>query len=421
MSSGLYDALVLKGWLVAHDDVSEEPYQADTAYKVIQPEVIPFISYPYEWSFSQLRSAALRTLAIQKLALEHEMSLKDASAYNIQFIDWRPILIDTLSFERYKDGEPWTAYRQFCQHFLAPLSLMAYRDVRLSKLLRTFIDGVPLDLVRTLLPVRTRFNFGLATHIHLHAASQQRYSDQLVDRKKMQGRMAKTALLGLVDSLAATVRKLKWKPAGTEWAEYYNQTNYVDQSMEHKTEIVQAFIERVQPQQVWDLGANTGRFSRLASQAGRFTISFDIDPAAVELNYRACREGKEANLLPLVMDLTNPSPAIGWQNQERQSLIQRGPVDMVLALALIHHLAISNNVPLSQLGEFFKSVTHWLVLEFVPKSDSQVQRLLATRQDIFLDYTVEGLVRSFEPHFRLYESIHINGSDRSLHLFEAKK
>ena len=420
MGSGLYNSLAKKGWLVPHEETAEEPYQADTAYKVIQPQVVPFISYPYEWSFSQLRSAALRTLRIQKLALEHEMSLKDASAYNIQFFDWQPTLIDTLSFERYSEGEPWTAYRQFCQHFLAPLALMAYQDVRLRRLLRTFIDGLPLDLASKMLPVRTRFNVGLATHIHLHAASQKRYSNQVVDRESVRGKMGKTALLGLVDSLASTVRKLQWKPAGTEWAEYYNQTNYIDQSMAHKTEMVRGFIERVNPPQVWDLGANTGRFSRLASQAGRFTVSFDIDPAAVELNYQACREGKEANLLPLVMDLTNPSPEIGWQNQERQSLVQRGPVEMVLALALIHHLAISNNVPLEQLADFFKSITQWLVLEFVPKSDSQVQRLLATRQDIFPDYSAKGLERSFEPYFKLHDRVNIDGSDRSLYLFEKR-
>jgi ribosomal protein L11 methylase PrmA len=421
MTSGLYDRLVLKGWLVAHEEVSEAPYQVETAFKVVQPEVIPFISYPYEWSFSQLKAAALRTLAVQKLALEHGMSLKDASAFNIQFTGWRPVLIDTLSFERYAEGKPWTAYRQFCQHFLAPLALMAYRDVRTSRLLWGYIDGLPLDLASRLLPRRSKFNFGLATHIHLHAASQQRYSGQAVDPAKAHGRMGKTALLGLVDSLASTVRKLTWKPAGTEWAGYYEQTNYPDQSMQHKVETVQRFIEQVQPELAWDLGANTGRFSRLASQTGCFTVSFDIDPAAVELNYQSCREGKEENLLPLVLDLTNPSPAIGWGNQERLSLMQRGPADMILALALIHHLAISNNVPLAQLAEFFTTVTRWLAIEFVPKSDSQVQRLLATRQDIFPDYTAEGFLRAFTPHFQLHQSAPINGSDRTLYLFERLK
>jgi hypothetical protein len=418
MTGGLYAALVKKGWLVTHQEVDETPYQAGSAYKVIQPELLPFISYPYEWSFSQLKTAALRTLAIQKLALEHNMSLKDASAYNIQFASWRPLLIDTLSFERYAEGEPWTAYRQFCQHFLAPLALMTYRDVRLGRLSQAYIDGLPLDLTARLLPSRTRLNFGLATHIHLHAATQQRYSDRTVDRSAARGRMGKSALLGLVDSLAAAVRKLSWKAAGTEWAAYYEATNYEDRAMQHKSEVVQGFIRRVRPGLVWDLGANTGRFSRLASQEGSFCVAFDIDPAAVELNYQACRKDKQSNLLPLVLDLTNPSPAIGWQNEERQSLRQRGPVDMALALALVHHLAIANNVPLGQLAEFFASITRWLVIEFVPKSDSQVQRLLATRQDIFPDYSAEGLVNALTAHFKLHERVEIVDSERSLYLLE---
>jgi ribosomal protein L11 methylase PrmA len=418
MSGGLYAALADKGWLVTHQEVDEPPYQAGNAYKVIQPELLPFISYPYEWSFSQLKAAALRTLAIQKLALEHGMSLKDASAYNIQFAGWRPVLIDTLSFERYSEGEPWTAYRQFCQHFLAPLALMSYRDVRLSKLSQAYIDGLPLDLSARLLPARTRLNFGLATHLHLHAASQQRYADRTVERSSARGRMGKTALLGLVDSLVSAVKKLSWKAAGTEWAAYYEETNYDNRAMQHKTEAVQDFIRRVRPGLVWDLGANTGRFSRLASQEGIFCVSFDIDPAAVELNYRTCRKDKETHLLPLTLDLTNPSPAIGWQNQERHSLLQRGPVEMVLALALIHHLAIANNVPLEQLAEFFASITRWLAIEFVPKSDSQVQRLLATRQDIFPDYTDEGFEKALTAHFKLHERVEIAGSERSLYLFE---
>jgi hypothetical protein len=418
MSSGLYAALVKKGWLVSHREVDERPQQASNAYLVIQPELVPFISYPYEWSFSQLKAAALHTLAVQKLALEHGMSLKDASAYNIQFGSWRPILIDTLSFERYNEGEPWSAYRQFCQHFLAPLALMAYRDVRLGRLSQVYIDGLPLDLTAGLLPARSKLNFGLATHIHLHAASQQRYSNRTVDRSTARGRMGKTALLGLVESLVSATKKLSWKAAGTEWAAYYEETNYDDRSMQHKTEIVQDFIRRVRPGMAWDLGANTGRFSRLASQEGVFCVSFDIDPAAVELNYQACRKDKQSNLLPLVLDLTNPSPAIGWQNDERQSLLQRGPVDMVLALALIHHLAIANNVPLSHLAEFFASITRWLIIEFIPKSDSQVQRLLATRQDIFPDYSAEGFMSAMTDRFKLHERLNIADSERSLYLFE---
>ena len=177
MDSGLYDKLIKAGLLIPHVESDLKPAQPELAFKVIRPERVPFISYPYEWSFGQLKDAALATLSIQKRALKLGMSLKDASAYNIQFYNGKPVLIDTLSFETYQEGEPWVAYRQFCQHFLAPLALMAYRDVRLSQLLRVYIDGIPLDLASELLPGRTRWNLGLATHIHLHASAQKRYAE----------------------------------------------------------------------------------------------------------------------------------------------------------------------------------------------------------------------------------------------------
>jgi len=421
MKSGLYTALVKAGWLVQHSEATVEPREPALAYKVIQPERVQFISYPYEWSFSQYKDAALATLAIQKRALESGMSLKDSSAYNIQFHRGKPVLIDTLSFEIFREGEPWVAYRQFCQHFLAPLALMALKDIRLSQLMRIYIDGVPLDLASQLLPGSTRLNFGLGVHIHQHAAAQKRYAGKEVKLETATNpRFNKMALLGLVDSLEGAVKGLIWKPAGTEWAEYYDATNYSDAAFEHKRELVGKFVERVQPKNVWDLGANNGVFSRVASDKGVFTLSCDIDPAAVEQNYRFVKEKKEENLLPLVVDLTNPSPALGWSNQERQSLEQRGPADMLLALAIIHHLAISNNVPLPQLADYFAGLGNWLVIEFVPKSDSQVQRLLASRKDIFSDYNQATFEAVFSENFTIHESVAIRGSERRLYLMEKR-
>jgi 2-polyprenyl-3-methyl-5-hydroxy-6-metoxy-1,4-benzoquinol methylase len=421
MKSGLYAALVKAGLLVRHSEAAVEAREPSLAYKVIQPERVQFISYPYEWSFSQFKDAALATLAIQKRALESGMSLKDASAYNIQFHRGKPVLIDTLSFEIFREGEPWVAYRQFCQHFLAPLALMALKDIRLSQLMRIYIDGVPLDLASQLLPGSTRLNFGLAMHIHQHASAQKRYAGKEVKLETAtNARFNKMALLGLVDSLEGAVKGLSWKPAGTEWAEYYDATNYSDAAFEHKRELVGKFVERVQPKNVWDMGANNGVFSRVAGDKGFFTLSCDIDPAAVEQNYRFVKEKKEENLLPLVVDLTNPSPALGWSNEERQSLEQRGPADIVLALAVIHHLAISNNVPLPQLAEYFARLGAWLVIEFVPKSDSQVQRLLASRKDIFTDYNQETFEAVFLETYAIHESVAIRGSERRLYLMEKR-
>lgn len=418
MDSGLYERLVKAGLLIPHVEVDQALAEKETSFKVIQPERVPFISYPYEWSFGQLKDAALATLSIQKRALKVDMSLKDASAYNIQFMRGKATLIDTLSFEIYEEGKPWVAYRQFCQHFLAPLALMALKDVRLNQLLRVYIDGVPLDLASELLPSKTRFNFGLLTHIHLHAGAQKRYSGEEV--KSSSGSMSKQAMTGLIENLVATIQKLDWTPRGTEWGNYYDITNYSDAAFEHKKELVRQWTEKVKPFLTWDLGANNGVFSRVAGEGGVFVTSFDIDPAAVEQNYRQIKSEKTENILPLLLDLTNPSPSIGWANRERDSFGVRGPADMVLALAVIHHLAISNNVPLPQLTDFFAEVGRWLVIEFVPKADSQVRKLLASREDIFPNYTRAGFEAAFKEGFNIHAAVDLRESERVLYLMEKK-
>lgn len=420
MKSGLYKKLVDQGLMVRHEETSVEPAEPFKCYRIIRPELVDFISYPYEWSFSQLKDAALTTLKIQRLAMEFGMSLKDSSAYNIQFYQGRPVLIDTLSFEAYKEGLPWVAYRQFCQHFLSPLALMSMVDVRLSQLSRNYIDGIPLDLASELLPFKTRLNFAFNAHIHMHAAAQKRYADKQVNGHAASGKVSRMAIMGLLDSLESAVNSLQWKPAGTEWAKYYEITNYTDEAFEHKRQIVSEFVEKVQPLKVWDLGANTGEFSRCASDKGIATVAFDIDPAAVEQNYRIVKEKKEKKMLPLVLDLTNPSPALGWANAERDGLTDRGPADLVLALAVIHHMVISNNVPMAFLSSYLSSLGKWLVIEFVPKSDSQVKVLLASREDIFPDYNQETLEKVFSVDFNIRDSIAVKGSDRRIYLMERK-
>ncbi|HEX7456435.1 MAG TPA: SAM-dependent methyltransferase [Candidatus Nanoarchaeia archaeon] len=420
LKSGLYEKLVSDGLLIRHEEVDLKYAQTQEAYKIIRPEKIPFISYPYEWCFSQLKNAALTTLKIQRIALEHGMSLKDASAFNIQFVQGKPILIDTLSFAKF-DERPWVAYRQFCQHFLAPLSLMSYVDISFNKLLQLYIDGVPLDLASRLLPIRTRFKPPLLMHIHLHAASQKRYADKGL-KKEITRKFSMRSFLGLVGSLDGAIKNLKWQPKGTEWADYYaGNLNYLPASLRHKANLVDEFLEILKPKNVWDLGANTGFFSRIASDKGIKTISFDIDPAAVEINYKTTVERKERNLLPLLIDLTNPSPAIGWENKERNSFLNRGPTDTALALALVHHLAISNNLPLAELAEFFSHICNHLIIEFVPKEDSQVQRLLSSREDIFASYTKENFEKEFKNFFTVKKASEIKNSKRVLYLMVNKR
>ncbi len=418
LSSGLHETLVDAELLIPHSEVDIEGVRSDKVYKIIRPELIPFISYPYEWCFSQLKDAALTTLKVERKSLDFGVSLKDCSAYNIQFRKGKPIFIDTLSFEKYREGQPWVAYRQFCQHFLAPLALMSYKDIRLNQLFRVCIDGPPLDLTSSLLPFRTRFRFSLLSHIHLHARSQKHFADKPVDISRH--KMSRVGFLGLIDNLESAIKKLKWQPRGTEWADYYQNTNYSSGALHHKTQIIAEFLDKINPKSVWDFGANVGIFSRIASDREIQTISFDIDPAAVEKNYLECIEENEANILPLLLDLINPSPGIGWQNQERTSLLERGPADAVFALALIHHLAISNNLPFDKIANFLNRICKSLIIEFVPKNDSQVQRLLSSREDIFPDYTQQAFESEFRKSFRIQESTKIRESERILYLMERR-
>lgn len=413
LSSGLHDALIADGLLVSDEaDVLSEALSPG-AYRVIRPRMVDFLTYPYEWSFSQLKDAALVTLAAQERALAVGMTLRDASAYNVQFIESRPILIDSLSFERSVPGRPWDAYRQFCQHFLAPLALMGYRDPRCGLLARDFIDGIPLDLAARLLPARTRLRVGLGAHVHAHARASRAGRAQEAGASG-RAHVSADGQRALVDSLRRTVEGLRWEPRGTAWAEYSGEESYSTEAARDKGRLVRAMLSRAMDGRVWDLGANAGSYSVLAAEPGRSVVAIDADPAAVERLYLAVRGGRVPRVTPLLSDLTNPSPAIGWCLNERRSLIERGPAPLVLALAIIHHLAIGNNVPLPDLARFFATIAVEAILEFVPKEDPQVRRLLAGRRDVFPDYSLDGLGVAFRGLFDIIGSTPIADSERTL-------
>ncbi|MCY3748835.1 MAG: class I SAM-dependent methyltransferase [Chloroflexi bacterium] len=419
MGSGLYAKLVEQGLLIPHQTAALGLAPEPDAVAVIKPEQLGFVSYPFEWSFSQLKASALATLRIQRVAVGHGLSLKDASAYNMQLHGGRPTLIDTLSFEPYEAGLPWVGYRQYCQHFLAPLALMAYRDVRLGTLLQSHLDGLSMDLAARLLPWRTRLRPGLLMHLHLHSRAQARHADSSRNRDSLKGRMSQRRLEALLESLESTVRRLSWNPDETPWASYGDQSSYSDAGQADKERLVADYLAQADAKSVWDLGGNVGIFSRIAAAKDVPVVSIDSDPGAIDLNYRRMAESGERNIYPIVADLTSPSPALGWANREVNSLTERGPAGLVMALALVHHLAIGNNTHFERLADFLGGLGRRLLIEFVPPDDAMVLRLLAMRNHRFPWYTQGEFEAAFGRRFRIERSDGIADSKRRLYLMES--
>ncbi len=420
LASGLYEELSRDRLLVPHEELEDAAWDPVLAYKVIRPEPVELISYPYEWTFSQLQDAALTTLEIQRRALGRGMTLKDCSVYNVQFQRGRPIFIDTLSFERYHEGTPWVGYRQFCEHFLAPLALMSLKDHRLNQLTRTNIDGIPLDLAVRLLPTRSRFRWGLLMHLHLHASLQKRHSHGAAPPTGASMRVSRNAVYGLVDSLESAVRRLRWRPSGGGWAFYDQDLPYTPEEYEIKARLIHELLERTKAGTAWDLGANTGAFSRIAAEMGISTVAFDYDPACIERMYLEARDRGETRLRPLVLDLFNPSPGSGWWNRERASIFDRGSPDVVMALALIHHLAFTGNQPLDNQAEFFRSLAPWLVVEFIPEADPQVRSLSTRRLGAHHPYTRDAFETCFGKQFSIIQVEPVTKLGRTLYLMRRR-
>ncbi|HCS79048.1 TPA: SAM-dependent methyltransferase [Patescibacteria group bacterium] len=405
LQSGLYQQLTQQQLLIPHEETRQTPSGIE-----IKPQPIPFITYPYEWTFNQLRSAALTTLAVQKQALEFDMSLKDASAYNIQFLGNQPRFIDTLSFEELAQYQPWVAYRQFCEHFLAPLALMSRVDVGLNRLFIFYHEGIPLELASRLLPINSYLNFPILLHLHLHARFQKQQVNRKMEANKHR-RFGKKALVGLTETLEQLVKSLKVASTSSHWNSYYVDNTYSMTEQKLKMNFVITICRQLKPKLVWDLGANTGVYSRHATQFADYVIAMDSDHDCSDSIFM---HEPQTKILPLWIDLTNPSPALGWESQERKSLLERGPADLVLALALMHHLAIGNNITFTQLARFFSKIARHLLIEFIPKTDSQVKRLLAFRRDIFNEYSEEKFITSFGKYFRVTKKISLGNNGRSL-------
>jgi hypothetical protein len=403
MSSGLYGELAGKGLLIPHTEM-----KAQGNVTTIIPERVKFISYPYEWCFSMLKEAALSTLEINRIALSHNMLLKDASAYNMQWHNGKMTLIDTLSFMRYDGSEPWVAYRQFIEHFLAPLLLMKHRDASLVKLLEVHLDGIPINLAVKLLPGWLRLKPSLMMHLYaqnLAPSGKRVWHDVKMPRRNLEA---------LLDSLEGLVRGLGYKPKSA-WSEY-DQCSYTHKAEESKMRLVSAMVHLlpyVQRGTLCDLGANIGIYSSLAKIEGyKMVVAIDKDHDCVEYGYSYT--ARKLNILPLVFDITNPSPAIGWEGKERKSLLDRLQVDTIMALALIHHLCIGNNTPVGRVASMLAGHCKNLIIEFVPPEDPKAQLLAGSR--VFPPYTRELFELEFGKHFDIVNRADIEDSFRSIYL-----
>jgi SAM-dependent methyltransferase len=388
---------------------------------VLRHDRVGVLSYPYEWPFEMLRDAALLQLTLTRAALAEKLITKDASAYNVQFVGTKPVFIDIGSFERLRGGEPWPGYRQFCELFLNPLLVQALRDVPFQPLLRGNIHGISPSIAADLLRGEGRFTKGVFTHVKLHARAERRYADADRDRDVKAELQRAGFGPGLIDAqlknLEKAITSLRWSKQDSTWSDYSDRIHYVDQDLATKERFVTASVESRSPAVVLDLGANDGHFSRLALQAGaEYVVAVDSDDLVVDRLYRDLKRDGERRVLPLVLDLSDPSPGLGWRSRERLPFVERIRPDLVLCLAVVHHLALTNTVPLEEIVAFLGDFGAPLVVEFPHRDDVMASRLLARkRTGVFDAYNQENWERALQSRFTVLVSETLPGGTRTLY------
>lgn len=423
-ATGLIDELVEAGLLIPEIPVDKSLLGdcAADARLVLEHPRLPLISYPYEWSFEALKAAALAHLELHQKALQKNVTLSDATAFNMQFRGTKPLFIDSLSLRIYEEGEFWAGHRQFCEQFVNPLLLRSVLGVPHNAWFRGAMEGISAEELSHLLPWRSRFSWNILTHVFVQARLQSASgsADKAAQRAKTR-KLAKIGFEQILHTLQRWISKLEPRKSGaTVWQNYANDNSYVDNETERKRDFVTEFIRSVEPELVFDIGCNTGDYSILALESGaRRAVGLDFDHGALDYAFRRARE-LDVDFLPLHLDAANPSPSQGWMQKERQGLMQRARGDGVLALAVVHHLAISKNLPLPEILDWIIEIAPQGVIEFVPKSDPMVQRLLSLREDIFPDYNEESFRDSIAARARVVNSSMVSSSGRALYWYDRR-
>jgi hypothetical protein len=412
-ANGLSQHLVEQKMLLPYTVINKNFTNSPEWFLTLQPEVVPFIAYPYEWCFDMLKDAAQTTLLAAQEAIRFNMLLKDASAYNLQWHKGKMQFIDTLSFEPYDEKKPWIAYRQFCEQFLAPLALMHYLKEPLQAMQLAYPEGIPLPLTKKLLPNRSRWNLHVYLHLHLQA----KLAGKTLREQKKPVAFSKVKMLQLLNSLQQAVSSFSLNTPSGVWSDYYEEATQRDDYVQQKKAIIAGWLSQLQAGSAIDAGANEGEFSLLLAEHNIRTVSADFDHYSINRLYGKIKRENKQQLYPLVLDLSNPSPSIGVNNRERASFIERSNFDLVLALALIHHLAIGKNIDFEKIAALFASLGKTLMLEFVPKEDPKVQLMLQQKPDVYGWYTKENFLESFSSHFSIAAEKKIGTTGRTLFLF----
>jgi SAM-dependent methyltransferase len=384
---------------------------------------VPFISYPYEWSFTMLKDAALLQIDLLLAALHEDMILKDSSAFNFQWIGSQPVFIDIPSFEKLSEGEPWTGYRQFCQMFLYPLMLQAYKDIPFHSWLRGNIDGLEPEHFYKLMSLRDMVRPGVFLHAYLQAKAQVKYGDTQKDIKKSLSRAGfnKKLISNNVRNIQKIISHLTWERPKSQWSHYVQEHSYSDTEHEMKKSFVRDIVASRPWNMVWDIGCNTGVFSRIAAENAHYVVAMDYDHLAVEFLYQELKKEGNTKILPIVFNLADPSPNLGWRGLERKSLKERGKPGLTLCLALIHHIVISANIPLREFIDWLAGLGTSLIIEFVTKQDPMVKKLLLNKQDHYADYDIENFDHCLSGVFDVKKRAEFQSGTRILYYAMAKR
>ncbi len=423
-ATGLLERLVEKGRVIPEKMIDPSGLRefGNGARYVLEHPRLPFVSYPYEWPFPALKAAALLHLDLHLKALEYGVTLSDATAYNIQFRGVEPVFIDTLSFRRYREGEFWVGHRQFCEQFLNPLLLRALVGIPHNSWYRGALEGISTEDLSRLLPWTSKLSWNVLTHVVMQAGFQRR-STHKDDAEKWIKK--KNFPLVAFQQMLCGLRKwiVKLEPASTGktvWVDYARDNSYSSDEGRAKRLFISDFVAAVKPRMLWDIGCNTGDYSKAALEAGaEFAVGFDSDHGALDAAFSRAKT-ERLSFLPLFLDAANPAPNQGWAQAERVGLMQRAHGDAVLALAIIHHLTIARNIPLDEVLDWLVRMAPQGVIEFVQKSDPMVQTLLRLRDDVFDDYNEESFVRSLRARVDIVRSLTVSATNRRLYWFRRR-